>query len=204
MAEAEELGVRLRRIRFERRLTLQAAGSVCGVGASTLSKIETGQASQAYGTLKRIAEGLDLSFEELISGQRSTQVSARRSVTRRSETLKFKSSRHRYYVQAKALVRKAMIPLEMDILATDPPGSADWSSHDGEEFIFVLEGEIQVHLETYSPFTLKAGESAYIDSGMRHAFVSVGTASARMLSVCFDPKHQARSADEFLRASGDR
>lgn len=204
MGEAEDLGTRLRRIRFERGLTLQAAGAACGVGASTLSKIENGQASPAYGTLKRISEGLGLTFEELISGRRGDQLSARRSVTRRSETLRFKSSRHRYYVHAKDLVSKAMIPLEMDILASDPPESSDWSSHDGEEFIYVLEGEIEVHLQNYTPFRLKAGESAYIDSGMRHAFVAIGGGRARMLSVCFDPKHEARTAEEFLKASGER
>lgn len=202
MGEAEELGTRLRRIRFERGLTLQAAGAACGVGASTLSKIENGQASPAYGTLKRIAEGLGLTFEELISGRRGNQLSARRSVTRRSETLKFKSNRHRYQVHAKDLVRKAMIPLEMDILTSEPPSESDWSSHDGEEFIYVLAGEIEVYLEDYTPFRLKVGESAYIDSNMRHAFVAIGDTRARMLSVCFDPKHQARTADEFLKASG--
>ena len=204
MDEIEDIGTRLRRIRFERGLTLQAAGAQCGIGASTLSKIENGQASPAYGTLKRIAEGLGLTFEELISGRRGTQLSARRSITRPSDTLKFKSNRHQYQIHAKDLVRKAMIPLEMDIVTTDPPGKSDWSSHDGEEFIYVLAGEIEVYLQHYAPFRLKTGESAYIDSNMRHAFTATGASPARMLSVCFDPKHQDRTAAEFLKASGER
>lgn len=204
MIEPEDLGARLRAFRLGRGLTLQAAGALCGVGASTLSKIENGQALPAYGTLKRIAEGLDLSFEELISGRQGNQASARRSTTRRSETLKFQSDRYDYHVHATDLVRKAMIPLEMEIRATAPPGRSGWSSHDGEEFIYVLSGEIEVYLDEYATFHLRTGESAYIDSHTPHAFVALGETPARMLSICFDPKHQTRTANEFIKDSATR
>jgi transcriptional regulator with XRE-family HTH domain len=195
------IGDRLRVIRFERRLTLQAASKLCGVGLSTLSKIETGQAAPAYGTLKRIAEGLELSFEELISGDRPEATTARRTITRDHQSLKFKSNRYDYRVHAGELANKAMVPLEMEIRARELPEPSDWSQHDGEEFIFVLEGEVEVHLSDYAPFLLKQGQSAYIDSRMRHAFVAYSRGKARILSICYDPKHRQRSADEFLDAS---
>jgi transcriptional regulator with XRE-family HTH domain len=195
------IGERLRAIRFERKLTLQEASKLCGVGLSTLSKIETGQAAPAYGTLKRIAEGLELSFEEMISGERPEGSSARRTVTRNREILKFKSKRYDYRVHASDLANKAMVPLEMEVRARGLPESSDWSQHDGEEFIFVLEGEIEVRLSDYAPFRLKQGESAYIDSRMRHAFVALSPGPARMLSICYDPKHKQRTAEEFLDAS---
>jgi transcriptional regulator with XRE-family HTH domain len=192
------IGERLRAIRFERKLTLQAASRLCGVGLSTLSKIETGQAAPAYGTLKRIAEGLELSFEELISGDRPDASVGRRSITRARQTLKFGSKRYDYRVHASELANKAMVPLEMEIRARDLPEPSDWSQHDGEEFIFVIEGEIEVRLSDYTPFRLKQGESAYIDSRMRHAFVALSPGPARMLSICYDPKHRRRTAEEFL------
>lgn len=195
------IGERLRAIRFERKLTLQAASTLCGVGLSTLSKIETGQAAPAYGTLKRIAEGLDLSFEELISGDRPEPTSARRTITRERDLLKFKSTRYDYRMHAGELANKAMVPLEMEIHARELPKPGDWSQHDGEEFLFVLEGEIEVRLSDYAPFKLKQGQSAYIDSRMRHAFVACGPASARILSICYDPKHRQRTAEEFIDAS---
>lgn len=200
-AQDVSIGDRLRAIRFERKLTLHAASKLCGVGLSTLSKIETGQAAPAYGTLKRIAEGLDLGFEELITGDRREATSARRTVTRERDILKFKSSRYDYRVHASELASKAMVPLEMEIRARDLPEPSDWSQHEGEEFIFVLEGEVEVRLSDYAPFRLKEGQSAYIDSRMRHAFVACGTATARILSVCYDPKHRNRTADEFIAAS---
>ena len=198
------IGERLRAIRFERKLTLQAAAKLCGVGLSTLSKIETGQAAPAYGTLKRIAEGLDLGFEELISGDRREATSARRTITRDRDVLKFKSDRYDYRVHASELANKAMVPLEMEIRARGLPEPSDWSQHDGEEFIFVLEGEVEVRLSDYAPFKLKEGQSAYIDSRMRHAFVASSPGPARMLSICYDPKHKNRTAEEFIAASALR
>ena len=41
-----------------------------------------------------------------------------------------------------------------------------WSSHEGEEFILVLKGLVELHTEFYEPARLEAGDSAYIDSGM--------------------------------------
>lgn len=195
------IGERLRALRFERKLTLKAASALCGVGLSTLSKIETGQASPAYGTLKRISEGLGVSFEELISGEHFEGSIARRTITRDRQFLKFKSSRYDYRVHASELTNKAMVPLEMEIRARELPEASDWSQHDGEEFIYVLEGEIEVRLSDYAPFRLKQGESAYIDSRMRHAFIALSPGPARMLSICYDPKHKQRTAEEFLDAS---
>lgn len=195
------IGDRLRAIRFERRLTLEAVSKLCGVGISTISKIETGQASPAYGTLKRISEGLDVSFEELMSGEAHDGSGARRTITRARQVIKYKSSRYDYKVHANELTNKAMVPLEMEIRARELPDHSEWSQHDGEEFIFVLKGEVEVHLSDYAPFRLKEGESAYIDSRMRHAFVALGDGPARILSICYDPKHRQRTAHEFMDES---
>jgi uncharacterized cupin superfamily protein len=57
-------------------------------------------------------------------------------------------------------------------------------SHVGEEFLYVLEGEISLHSELYEPSQLKKGDSAYFDSTMKHAYVAAGNAPARLLVMC--------------------
>src|SRR3546814_8436462 len=57
--------------------------------------------------------------------------------------------------------------------------------HQGEEFIYVLEGRIEVHSEFYDPVTLDVGEGIYIDSSMGHAYVVAdGFEEALVLGVC--------------------
>lgn len=56
--------------------------------------------------------------------------------------------------------------------------------HEGEEFVFVLEGAVEVHTEDYAPFVLRKGESAYLDSTMGHAYLRKGRGRCRVLAVC--------------------
>jgi len=48
----------------------------------------------------------------------------------------------------------------------------------------VLEGEVEVHTELYAPFTLKAGESVYLDSTMGHAYLAKSPGRCRTIGIC--------------------
>ena len=57
-------------------------------------------------------------------------------------------------------------------------------THTGEEFVYVLEGEIEVHTELYAPFILRAGESVYLGSSMGHAYLAKSDRLCRIIGVC--------------------
>ena len=68
-----------------------------------------------------------------------------------------------------------------------PPGVASSLRHwheQEDEFIYVLEGCIEVHLQFYTSVVLKAGQSIYIDSTMGHAYVAKDCDSALILAIC--------------------
>jgi transcriptional regulator with XRE-family HTH domain len=198
-ASEAEVGVTLHGLRSERGLTLQAVSELCDVSISTLSKIENGQVLPTYGTMKKLADGFGVSLETLFSGSAQANSTAKHTTTRLEDALQYRSSRYIYDLHSKELLSKAMIPLVMKVFARDEPAPNDWSWHDGEEFIYVISGEVNLFLEHYAPFRLKKGESAYIDSRMRHAFSSVSKADATILSICYDPKHRDRDALQFIR-----
>ena len=60
--------------------------------------------------------------------------------------------------------------------------------HEGEEFLYILEGELELHTECYAPLVLKARESVYFDSRMGHAYIARGTEPCRALSMCTVPQ----------------
>jgi uncharacterized cupin superfamily protein len=60
----------------------------------------------------------------------------------------------------------------------------DLVRHDGEEFLFVLSGEVQVITEHHDPIHLVPGDSCYFDSTMGHALLSVSDIDAVVLWVC--------------------
>lgn len=56
-------------------------------------------------------------------------------------------------------------------------------SHAGEELVFILTGEVELHSELYAPIRLSAGDSVYYDASMGHALISVGEADATLLNI---------------------
>jgi transcriptional regulator with XRE-family HTH domain len=192
------IGLRLRDIRHGLRLTLAEVSRKTTVSISNLSKIENDQVSPSFDILKRICDGLGVSIEDFVRPGEKSLVSGRKTATRLNEGVHFASGQYDYKAHAAELSRKGMAPLEMRIRARSIDEFDHWSRHEGEEFVYVLSGEIEIHTEHYAPFRLGAGESAYFDSAMKHLFVSVSAEDARLLSVSCDSKAGAERLTRFM------
>ena len=81
------------------------------------------------------------------------------------------------------LTNKRMVPFKSRIRARSFADFGDWVRHDGEEFVLVLSGMVELHSEYYEPVTLAAGDSAYFDSAMGHALISLSETDAEVLWV---------------------
>lgn len=75
------------------------------------------------------------------------------------------------------------------------------SSHAGEEFIYVLSGRVEFHMEPYSPTVLRQGDSVHFDSLMRHGFIALDDEEALILSVSVFDREIAQEAGE--RSAGE-
>jgi transcriptional regulator with XRE-family HTH domain len=188
------LGKALRTIRNQRQLTLADVSARTGVSVSTLSKVENGQLSLTYDKLVQLSEGLQVditalfSAEPQVDGGVAPAVSARRSITRRREGMLVATPNYDYRYLCTDLAHKAMVPILITIRARSIVEFSAMSSHAGEEFIYILRGNVEVHTDVYEPTVLGPGESMYIDSTMRHAFLSTGDQPALMLNVCHSPR----------------
>lgn len=182
--EGEALGSVVRRLRRSASLTLQELGERCGLGGSTISKIENNQISPTYDTILALADGLTVDVAELFSGDASSTVTGRRSVTRRNEGVYQSTPQYDYEMLCTDLARKQFIPIVTTIRAHSISDFANLVSHDGEEFIYVLSGSVTLHTEHYAPIPLSVGDSCYFDSMMGHACVSAGDENAQILWVC--------------------
>lgn len=186
-----DFGARIKTMRQERGWTLEQVAGQSGLSISALSKIENGQVSASFDTIVKIANAYGLNFGELFTAEPPAApadplapVYGRRTHTRAGQGLKFKTAHYDYDVHSSELTLKGMIPLVMQINARMLPPREEWSSHEGEEFIYVTHGVTELHTAWYTPLTLQAGDSAYIDSTMPHAFISVGDEPATLLSIC--------------------
>lgn len=181
--EQVQIGRRLSELRKVNNWTLESVSRMTGVAVSTLSKLEKHQTSLSFDTWLKLSKGLGVSFQELVNPAAKRIARGARAVTRLGEGVAFSTEQYDYSVHSTDLRARRMVPLVMTVKSRSLSDIDVFSEHAGEEFIICLEGEVELHTESYAPLRLRKGESAYIDATMKHAFVSLSRKDAVILSV---------------------
>ncbi|MEC7761944.1 MAG: XRE family transcriptional regulator [Pseudomonadota bacterium] len=178
-----DLGERVRDLRKSRGWTLEQAASQAGLARSTLSKIENGQMSPTFEALKKLAVGLEISVPQLFTPPKDGRVSGRMTVTKTGEGQAHPTATYEHELLAGALTKKAMLPYRARVRARSFGEFDGWVRHDGEEFLYVLTGEIRLITEFYEPVDMRRGDSAYYDASMGHNVISISPEDATILWV---------------------
>jgi len=181
--EPIDLGQRVRDLRKERQWTLEQAAKQAGLARSTLSKIENGQMSPTYEALKKLAVGLNISVPQLFTPPQRDQINGRMAVTRSGDGAAKLTVTYEHELLGDTLTKKHMLPYRARIRARSMDEFDGWVRHDGEEFLYVLTGVIQLYTEFYEPVTMRRGDSAYYDATMGHNVISVSDEDAMILWV---------------------
>ena len=192
------LGSLLRGLRARNGWTLKQMSERTGIPLSTLSKVENDRLTLTYDKLLQLSQRLNLRMSELFAepdAPSEPPITARRSIGRLDGAIRVNTPNYDYYYMCPDLRRKRMVPTVTRIRAKSVEEFGELVRHQGEEFVYVIEGKIEVHTEFYDPVILEAGETIYIDSSMGHAYiVAEGYEEALVLGVC-------SSADEGLMDS---
>lgn len=178
-------GQHLRKLRQERGLTLTECSQLTGLAISTLSKAERGLMALTYDRLSQIASGLRIDLNALFRPEGEKFLAGSLAVARHGEFQLQETPNYSYEILFSEMWGKAMTPMTGLVRARSRMDFKDMIRHDGQEFVFVLSGQLTLHCEGRDPVTLAAGESAYFDSGMGHVYTSAGDGDARILVVCF-------------------
>mgnify|MGYP003626042703 FL=1 len=188
LINGQTLGTKVRALRKAHSWTLAEVSEATGLSISALSKIENDQVSPTFANLMRLAEGLQITLSDLVTLKEDEgSVSARMTVSRKSDTVFRSTPKYDMYALCAELRRKRMTPLIERVKADDPSPLDGMVSHSGEEFFYVLNGAIEVHTEHYSPVRLEKGDSAYLDSTMAHTLVALDGKDADILMVWLGP-----------------
>ncbi len=192
------LGAVMKGIRSRNGWTLKEMSERSGIPVSTLSKVEHDRLTLSYDKLQQLSRRLQIRMSDLFAEgpeEPAPQVTGRRSIGTLDRAVRVLTDNYDYSYLCTDLRRKRMIPILTRIRAHSASEFGDLVRHQGEEFVYVLEGRIEVHSEYYDPVLLETGQGIYLDSSMGHAYV-VGKdcAEALVLGVC-------SSADENLMDS---
>lgn len=181
--EPLNLGERVRQLRHDREWTLEEAAKRAGLARSTLSKIENAQMSPTYDAVQKLARGLGIDVPQLFTPPVTDKITGRRAITRGDEGREHITTTYEHALLADEISRKRMLPYRTTIRARDFSDFHEWVRHDGEEFLYVLSGSIQLLTEFYAPVDMHADDSAYYDASMGHCVISTSTEDAVILWV---------------------
>lgn len=186
-----KVGPTLRDARKVAGLTLVDVSGRVDCSPSHLSSIERGAAIPSMSLLHRIAEvyGIDVAF--VFGGITDTgpvRTSARESTP--------------YVPEGGALKVWGVArtsSLCADIYEADPgAGSQGSYRHEGEEYVYVLEGEFEIVLEGYGTYELISGEALSFSSTIPHEWRNASSAPVRMLWTNTHPELRASSCGSTI------
>jgi quercetin dioxygenase-like cupin family protein len=182
-AGKRSLGERIREARDMRGLTLEDLSSRSGISVDTLERVEMNRGIPPLGELIRLGKALEMKMGYFISAgvdrpMTVVRVGSRRTVARRGKEM----SEQYGYVYESLAPEKANRLMEPFLVTLVPTDFGELSNHDGQEFIFVLEGEIRAQVGKEVEI-LHPGDSIYYDSFHPHLVKCHGRKPAKILAV---------------------
>jgi len=180
--EALDHGPRLRAIREERGFTLEELSAKTGIEPEVLGQAEAGETVLPLGQLIKVTKVLSLKMADAISaGQESFTIVRAHQREAFKRFGQAKQTRYGYEYESLA-ARKKDRKMEPFIVTLLPAAADELSTHDGQEFIYVLEGEMEVTVEDTRE-VLAPGDAVYYDATSRHLVRAHGDKPAKILAV---------------------
>src|SRR5579872_7137155 len=184
----KHIGERIKRLRLKKSMGLVELGKHTGLSASFLSQLETGRVVPTLGNLARIA----MVFSKDLSYFFESEPQAMFRVHRRKERVRLPQTgvdEPTYFFESLGYMvpDRHMDPYFAEFIPLDKDHEARAHMHPGYEFLYVLEGQLDLrHGEHHC--TLEPGDAVYFDSSTPHSYVCAGKKPADALIVTM---HQA-------------
>lgn len=169
------IGAKLRDLRQRRQLGIVEAANQARISPGFLSAIELAKANPSVATLQRLAATYETTVLEFFDAPRGSRRLIRPNQRRALNT--------------ESGVRMELLSvgtkmLECHLFRVPPKSGSDGSyAHAGEEFIYMLEGELEIWLDEMECHTLQPGDSFWFESNLGHRWFNPSEAEAVLIWV---------------------
>ncbi len=169
MSQNLNIGDRIKILRINQKRTIQEVADASGLSKSMISKIENNVTVPSVATLVKIAKALATDISSLL--EENGWLNAIKTSKRTSEeNLTLTDKGYHIYPFASGYHKKKMQPFLF--VARKGEVKAHQLSHDGEEFIYVIEGEMTMKVGD-TEYHLSVGDSLYFNSLQKHGIMPV-------------------------------
>lgn len=187
----ENIGYKLKRQREDNGLSVSDLSSASGIHPSIVELIEKGELVPSVATLVKLSRALGVRVGTFLDGMESSEPVLSYDGGRIPRpTVDYSGGQtgdaeHQFYALAQNKADRHMEPfvINVEYVAPEQP----LSSHEGEEFVYVLEGPMEIRYGS-EIYTLERGDSIYYDSVVPHCLTSTAPGrKARVLAVVYTP-----------------
>jgi transcriptional regulator with XRE-family HTH domain len=180
------VGERVRDVREKKGLSLTDISQRTGISESTLVEIEKGNMDPPLGTVIKLAKALEMKMGYFISGEETRPFTIVRHDDRKAISRYDSRKGQQYGYQYESLApHKKDRHMEPFMVTLGPSETEEErSSHDGQEFIYVMEGTMEVRLGE-EVYLLYPGDAIYYDSTVPHLVKCHGKEATRILAVLY-------------------
>ena len=186
------IGAKIRGLRETKNLSIEEIAERSGLTVEQIESIETDQNLPSLGPLIKIARALGVRLGTFMDDNDDLGPIVTRAADREKDSsISFSNDatdahKHmEYHPLAQQKAGRHMEPFVIDINPEDSP-EFQLSAHEGEEFIYVMQGEVEI---VYGKETYKLGEgdSIFYDSIVKHHVHGAPGKSAKILAVVYIP-----------------
>lgn len=179
------IGLKLRRLRKARDLTLSAVAREAGCSESMVSKIEAGRVNPSLTIMRGLASALGVNMAAMFENTGEHSVVSRRGARPRLNDDKLRSGDG--VILERLVAENADTVLQANVHIVLPGGASDGLIfHVGEEMGYLLEGKLELTVGEET-FVLEAGDSFHFRSETPHGYRNLEESVARVLWVNTPP-----------------
>jgi DNA-binding transcriptional MerR regulator len=177
------VGRRIRQLRTRMRISVRELAARTDLSPSYVSSIERSLSRPSIASLQKLAAGLGINLSQMLDER--PEAYSQEVVVRPHERRRLQLDEPGIVLEQLAVVEQDLEPSMMRI-APDA-GSGEAYSHDGEEFIFVLEGKFEITLDETHEYLLESGDAITFRSRRPHRWRNPGESETLLIWVNTPP-----------------
>jgi len=176
--QLDSVGEKIKSARLSKNISLDIVANETGFSTEYLERVEIGETMPPVGTLLQIARALDIDSALLLKEQDS-------GLTDRIIAYSKRTDNYAYKTLTPGVEKKHLKAFQITIDPLQDHSGVSYQ-HDGEEFVYLLSGNIEV-LVGDNVNILKEGDSLHFNSGIRHKLRNLGKETAVLIVVLYVP-----------------
>lgn len=181
--ESPRVGHRIRQLRKRMRMSLRELAARTGLSPSYVSSVERSLSHPSWASLQKLAAALETNVSQMVGDE--SEARSNDVVVRPHERRRLHLDTPGIFAEQLAIVEQALEP--SIVRAAPGAGSGESYFHEGEEFVFILEGKLEITLDETYEYVLEPGDAITFRSHRPHRWRNPGVTETLLIWVNTPP-----------------